>query len=357
MPDLRRIIADLKKHERRVVAELARIQTAISSLEFGGSGVPAPAIIETPAAAGQRSGRRRRRKMSAAARARIAAAQKRRWAKVREAKSRLAQIIVALLAAGTFASAQPATQQEPYEPTPGQSGKDVVWVPTPEAMVQHMLEHAGVTPQDFVMDLGSGDGRMIIAAARRGARGLGVEFNPDMVEYARRLAAEAGVADRAQFAQGDMYEADISKATVLALFLLPGNLEKLVPKFLDLPPGTRIVANTFWVRDWTADDVQTLEGDCSAWCMSQLFIIPARVQGNWRAGESVLSLTQKFQMIEGTYTPTGGAPAAVKGRLRGTAITVTLGGTEYDGTVNGNSVQVAAKAAAQPSTLTFTRVQ
>jgi hypothetical protein len=176
-----------------------------------------------------------------------------------------------------------------------------------------------------------------------------------MVEYSRRLAAEAGVADRAQFAQGDMYEADISKATVLALFLLPANLEKLVPKFLDLPPGTRIVANTFWVRDWAADDVQTVE-DCSSWCTSQLFIIPAKVQGSWRAGESVLSLTQTYQMIDGTYTPAGGASAAVKGRLRGNAITVTLGGTEYDGTVKGNTIQAAAKAAGQPATLTFTRI-
>ncbi len=271
-------------------------------------------------------------------------------------RSRLAQTVVALLVAGSVVLARTASQQEPYVPSVGQPGKDVVWVPTTETMVQKMLDHAGVTPQDFVMDLGSGDGRTIIAAAKRGARGLGVEFNPDLVEYSRHQAAEAGVADRAQFAQGDMYEADISKATVLALFLLPANLEKLVPKFLDLPPGTRIVANTFWVQDWKADDVQTVE-DCDAWCTSQLFIIPAKVQGSWRAGESVLSLTQMYQMIEGTYTPAGGASAAVKGRLRGNAITVTLGGTEYDGTVKGNTIQAAAKAAGQPATLTFTRIQ
>jgi hypothetical protein len=116
------------------------------------------------------------------------------------------------------------------------------------------------------------------------------------------------------------------------------------------------LANTFWVQDWTADDVQTAE-DCDSWCTSQLFIIPAKVQGSWRAGENVLSLTQKFQMIEGTYTQAGGRPAAVKGRLRGNAITMTLGGTEYDGTVKGNTVQAVAKAAGQPATLIFTRIQ
>ena len=258
-------------------------------------------------------------------------------------RSRLAHTAVALLVAGSVVSARTARQQDPYEPSVGQAGKDVVWVPSPEATVEKMLDHAGVTPQDFVMDFGSGDGRTIIAAAKRGARGLGVEFNPDMVEYSRRRAAEAGVADRAQFAQGDMYEADISKATVLALFLLPSNLDKLVPKFLDLPAGTRIVANTFWVRDWTADDVRTTGEECTAWCTSQLFIIPAKVQGSWRAGESGLSLTQTFQMIDGTYTPAGGAPPAVKGRLRGNAITLTLGETEYDGTVNGSAIRVGCE--------------
>ena len=265
-------------------------------------------------------------------------------------KAWMTLFIAALLLLPITASAQQ------FEPSVGQEGKDVIWVPTPEELVNAMLDIAKVTPGDFVMDLGSGDGRTIIAAAKRGARGLGIEFNPDLVEYSRRRAAEAGVADRAQFAQGDMYDADISQATVLALFLLPSNLEKLVPKFLDLPAGTRIVANTFWVRDWTADDVQTTGEECTAWCTSQLFIVPAKVQGSWRAGESGLSLTQTFQMIDGTYTPAGGAPAPVKGRLRGNAITLTLGETEYHGTVNGSAIQVAAKAAGRGATLTFTRV-
>jgi SAM-dependent methyltransferase len=224
-------------------------------------------------------------------------------------------------------------------------------------MVEKMLDHARVTPQDFVIDLGSGDGRMIVAAARRGARGLGVEYNPDLVEYSRRQAAAAGVGDKAIFAQGDMYQADISKATVLALFLLPANLEKLVPKFLELPPGTRIVANTFWVPDWTPDDTQRLEIDCENWCTSHLFIIPAKVQGRWRVDDGELSLTQRYQTIEGTYSPRGGAPRPVQGRLRGSSITLTVGEREYEGRVTGNTIAGAEKGASNSATITATRIE
>ena len=144
----------------------------------------------------------------------------------------------------------------------GQAGKDVVWVPTPPELVEKMLDMARVTPQDVVIDLGSGDGRNVISAAKRGARAIGVEYNPDMVALSRQKAQEAGVADRATFIEGDMYEADISKATVLALFLLTSNLDKLAPKFLALKPGTRIVNNTFHVTNWEADASETIEGTC-----------------------------------------------------------------------------------------------
>jgi SAM-dependent methyltransferase len=260
-----------------------------------------------------------------------------------------------LLTAGLRSSAQ-TTTQDPFKPTVGQQGKDVVWVPTSAAMVEKMLDHAKLTPQDFVMDLGSGDGRMIIGAAKRGAKGLGVEFNPDMVALAKREAATAGVADKALFVQGDMYEADISKATLLALFLLPHNLEKLVPKFLELPAGTRIVANTYWVDDWTPDDSQTLEGDCDSWCVSHLFIIPAKVQGSWRAPNGVFSLTQRYQMVEGTFTPSDSTTARpVKGRLRGNAIALKFDEAEYEGTVNGKTIEAAAKGTAGPK-IVATRV-
>jgi hypothetical protein len=248
------------------------------------------------------------------------------------------------------------TGQKPYEPVVGQVGKDAVWVPTGPAMVERMLDHAKVTPQDFVIDLGSGDGRTVIAAAKRGARGLGVEYNADLVEYSRKQAAAAGVGDKASFAQGDMYAADISRATVLALFLLPSNIEKLVPKFLELPAGTRIVANTFWAPDWTPDDTQTMTEGCENWCTSHLFIIPAKVAGQWRVGDGVVELTQKYQMVEGTYTPATGAPTPVKGRVRGKVITVSLGPDEYEGTVNGNTMEGAAKSGNREK-IVATRIQ
>jgi SAM-dependent methyltransferase len=261
-----------------------------------------------------------------------------------------------VLMAGTGGRAHSTSTQDPYKPTVGQEGKDVVWVPTTDAMVQAMLDHAQVTSRDLVIDLGSGDGRMIIAAAQRGARGLGVEYNPDMVAYAKQRAEEAGVSGKAAFVQGDMYEADISKATVLALFLLPANLEKLVDKFLALPPGTRIVANTYWVSGWEDDDTRTLESDCESWCTSRLFIVPARAEGTWRMPGGVLSLTQRYQVVEGTYTPSGGEPRPVSGRLRGRGITVTIDGVAHEGTLNGEAIVGAGKPAAGAAKLTATRV-
>ena len=175
----------------------------------------------------------------------------------------------------TCSLAQAAGQQD-FKPTSGQAGKDVVWVPTSPALVEKMLDLAKVTPDDFVIDLGSGDGRMVIAAAKRGARALGVEYNPKMVELSRRLAKEAGVEGRATFVEGDMYEADISKATVLALFLLPENLRKLEPKFRALPTGTRIVVNTFAIPEWTPDVTEELTENCTSWCTAILYRIPPK---------------------------------------------------------------------------------
>ena len=185
---------------------------------------------------------------------------------------------------------------KPFEPVSGQAGKDVVWVPTPEVTVEKMLDIAKVTPQDYVMDLGSGDGRNIIAAAKRGAQALGVEYNPDMVALSRRRAAEAGVAEKALFVQGDMYEADISKASVMALFLLPDNMNKLLPKFLALKPGSRIVSNTFTIEGWPADHTETLP-DCSSWCTVLLWVVPANAAGAWQLPQGTLTLNQNFQRV------------------------------------------------------------
>jgi SAM-dependent methyltransferase len=253
--------------------------------------------------------------------------------------ARLAGMALGLATVVTAASAQtPSPSSEPFKPTVGQAGKDVVWVPTPAALVEKMLDMAKVTPQDIVMDLGSGDGRNIIAAAKRGATAIGVEYNPDMVAVSRQEAEKQGVADKATFIQGDMYEADISKATVLALFLLPHNLNKLTPKFLALKPGTRIVGNTFAPEGWEADETETITGDCVSWCTSLLWIVPARAEGTWKLPQGELSLKQEFQMVSGTLTANG-TPVPVSGRLRGDLITFTAGSTEYAGRVSGDAME------------------
>jgi precorrin-6B methylase 2 len=259
---------------------------------------------------------------------------------------------VALLLLVTFlAAAGAAAQTATYEPTPGQAGKDVVWVPTPQELVDKMLDMAKVTPQDIVIDLGSGDGRNVISAAKRGARAYGFEFNPDMVALSRRKAQEAGVADKATFIEGDMYEADISKATVLALFLLPSNLDKLAPKFLELRPGTRMVNNTFQVTGWEADASETVEGSCTSWCTSHLNIIPAKAAGTWRLGTSDLTLTQEFQIVSGTL----GTTAISAGRLNGEQISFTVGDTQYQGKVSGDRMEGTATTKGQTQSFTATK--
>ena len=259
-------------------------------------------------------------------------------------------LTVAVVLIATVASAQ----QKPFTPEVGQAGKDVVWVPTPEEMVQKMMEMAAVTPQDFVVDLGSGDGRNVIAAAKRGAQALGVEYNPDMVALSKRLAAEAGVPDKAQFVQGDMYQAEFSKATVLALFLLPSNLLQLRSKFADLRPGTRIVSNTFSIQDWTPEKTESIGGDCSSWCTAMLYIVPAKVEGNWRLPQGELSLKQTFQTVAGTLTAAGKS-TEVTGKLSGTQITWSAGGQEYSGVVRGNQIEGTTRAGSSSTSWIATR--
>jgi SAM-dependent methyltransferase len=249
----------------------------------------------------------------------------------------------AAIAAGT---AQSQEVRQPYEPVEGQAGKDVVWVPTPPALVEKMLDMARVTPRDYVMDLGSGDGRNIIAAAKRGARGRGVEWNEDMVALSRRIAEKEGVADRAEFVQGDMYEADVSQATVMALFLLTENLNKLAPKFLEMKPGSRIVVNGFEFDDWKYDETGRVDGDCDQWCTAYLYYVPAKVAGTWRLPAGRLRLEQKFQELTGTLTVDGATVPIANGRLRGNEIRFTAGGTEYVGSVNGDEMSGDLKGSA-----------
>jgi SAM-dependent methyltransferase len=257
------------------------------------------------------------------------------WLRTRRRRLRAKAPFVMLLMLATATSA--GAQQNPtFKPEVGQAGKDVVWVPSPEVTVQRMLDLAKVTPQDFVIDLGSGDGRNVIGAAKRGANALGVEYNPDMVDLSKRLAKEAGVAEKAQFVQGDMFVADISKANVMALFLLPSNLLRLREKFLDLRPGSRIVSNTFSIQDWTADETVTVD-NCEQWCTVMLYIVPAKVGGTWRVGSDVLELKQEYQMVSGTLT-SGGQSTPVSGSLKGADLTLKAGNRAITANVQGNQI-------------------
>jgi hypothetical protein len=238
-------------------------------------------------------------------------------------------------------SAHAQETAKPFVPVSGQEGKDVVWVPSPPDMVNKMMELAKVTPADFVIDLGSGDGRNVIAAAKLGARALGVEFNPDMVALSRRLAQEAGVADKAQFVEADMYTYDISKATVMALFLLPVNMNRLAPKFFELAPGSRIVANTFDITGWEPDVRVTLPptSECDSWCEALLWIVPAKVAGTWTMANGTITLTQEYQSVRGTIKVGRATQSVTMGRLSGEEITFKAGGLTYKGKAIGNRIE------------------
>jgi precorrin-6B methylase 2 len=255
-------------------------------------------------------------------------------------------LLVALAASSALALAQapaPAQSAAPaFEPSVGQEGKDVVWVPTPQVVVDKMLDKAKVTSRDFVMDLGSGDGRTVITAAKRGAKAMGIEYNPNMVELSKRNAAKAGVSDRATFVKADLFETDFSKATVITMFLLPEINEKLRPKILGLKPGTRVVSNTFEMGEWKADDAVTLttqEGCDTSWCTVLLWIVPARVAGAYKTAQGDLTLKQDFQVLSGTLRADG-KTVPVQGKVRGEEITFNAGGREYHGKLNGKQLEL-----------------
>jgi SAM-dependent methyltransferase len=247
---------------------------------------------------------------------------------------RVITITSCLLLAATVGCARAATAV--YEPVINQSGKDVVWVPTPLELVEEMLNMAKVTSSDYVMDLGSGDGGIVIAAARRGATALGIEYNPDMVAYARQAADKAGVTAKASFEKADLFETDFSKATVITMFLLPEINLKLRPKILDLKPGTRIVSNSFDMGDWKPDQTTELPDIASAWDTAYLWIVPAKVDGIWSFDKGTINFNQEFQEITGKLNL--GQEVDISGSLNGNTITFTAGGRNYTGTVNGNAI-------------------
>jgi SAM-dependent methyltransferase len=234
-----------------------------------------------------------------------------------------------------LAAAQPAKE---YQPSVGQEGKDVIWVPTPQALVEKMLDMAKVTSKDYVIDLGSGDGRTVIAAAKRGARALGIEYNPDMVELSKRNAAKEKLGDKASFVKADLFESDLSQASVITMFLLPDINIKLRPKILNLKPGTRIVSNTFTMGDWAADDTVNVKDDCASYCVAYLWIVPAKVEGTWQMPQGELALKQTYQMLSGTLK-SGNVAAPITGKVNGDLITFTAGGMEYNGRVASNTIE------------------
>jgi len=212
-------------------------------------------------------------------------------------------------------------------------------VPTPQALVEKMLDIAKVTAQDYVIDLGSGDGRTVITAAKRGAKALGIEYNPDMVELSKRNAAKAGVNDKASFVKADLFESDFSQATVITMFLLPDINIRLRPKILNLKPGTRIVSNSFTMGDWSDDETASVKDGCASYCTAHLWIVPAKVEGTWQLSDGELTLKQTYQMISGTLKHGGNSTPIANGKLNGDQITFNAGGSVYMGRVAGNSME------------------
>jgi SAM-dependent methyltransferase len=256
-----------------------------------------------------------------------------------------------LLAASAAALAQ--APKADYQPQVGQPGKDVVWVPTPQALVDKMLDMAKVTAKDYVVDLGSGDGRTVITAAKRGAKAHGIEYNPDMAELAKRNAAKEGMSDRATFANADIFKSEFSDATVVTLFLLPGLNLRLRPTLLDMKPGTRVVSNSFNMDDWQPDETAQVTDGCNSFCRAYLWIIPAKVEGTWQLGPSELKLEQTFQMLKGTLAK-GNVVAPVTGKMDGDVIVFTAAGTQYTGSVKGNAMSGTSKSPAGASEAKWT---
>ncbi len=257
--------------------------------------------------------------------------------------------LIVLVSAAWLAASAGALAQAPasdYQPKVGQSGKDVVWVPTPQALVDKMLDMAKVTPSDYVVDLGSGDGRTVITAAKRGAKAHGIEYNPDMAELAKRNAAKEGMSEKATFANADIFKSDFSNATVVTLFLLPGLNLRLRPTLLAMKPGTRVVSNSFTMDDWEADETAQVTEGCNSFCKAYLWIIPAKVEGTWGLGQGELKLEQTFQMVKGTLT-TGNVVAPITGKLNGDVIVFTAAGTQYTGSVKDNAMSGTSKGAAE----------
>jgi precorrin-6B methylase 2 len=258
---------------------------------------------------------------------------------------RLLAVLVALVLAACAEQPAPRAAASPsgaYEPYSGQPGKDVIWVPTSQALVDKMLSMAKVTDKDFVMDLGSGDGRLVITAAQRGARATGIEYNPELVELSKKNAERAGVTGRVSFVKADLFQTDLSQATVITLFLLPSLNLKLRPKLLALKPGTRIVSNSFTMDTWEADETESVRDTpgCDAFCTAFLWIVPAQVAGTYRTPRGEVVLAQRFQELSGSITPSGSRAIPLSGKVVGEEIVFAAGGRAYTGRLKGGTLEL-----------------
>jgi precorrin-6B methylase 2 len=241
-----------------------------------------------------------------------------------------------------IAAACANTRYQPeYQPEINQQGKDVAWWPTAQVLVNKMLDMAKVTPEDYVIDLGSGDGRTVITASKRGARALGIEYDPDMVALSKRNAAKEGVTDKAQFIEADLFKSDFSQATVITMFLSEAINHKLRPQILNLKPGTRVVSNSFTMGEWTADQTVTVEHskECSPYCTAYLWVVPAKVEGVWILPQGELTLKQSFQTFSGTLHSGANTVPVTNGKLSGDLINFNAGNVKYTGRVSGGSME------------------
>lgn len=255
---------------------------------------------------------------------------------------RSAGLAVFFAAFSSFVLAQTQNPPSTYEPHSYQAGKDTVWIPTAQVVVDKMLDLAKVTSSDIVMDLGSGDGVLVITAAKLGARALGIEYNPDLVELSRRNAEKEGVTGKATFIKADIFETGFSDASVIAMFLPTEINLKLRPKILALKPGARIVSNSFNMGEWIADETATLSSDAgcnTSWCTALLWIVPARVAGTHQIPLGELILKQEFQTLSGSLR-TEGKMFSLEGKVRGEEITFKAGGREYRGRMNGKTLEL-----------------
>lgn len=256
-----------------------------------------------------------------------------------------ARPLVALAVALTLAlPAAAQTRDKDYEPQVGQAGKDVIWVPTPDDVVERMLRMAQVTPNDYVIDLGAGDGKIAIAAAKKfGARSLGIEYNPEMARHAQRNVEKAGVTARTKIIQGDIFVTDFTQATVITMYLLPALNLKLRPQILAMRPGTRVVSHSFNMDDWEPDETSNLDGR-----RAYFWLVPAHVAGTWNmeiGGERhELVLEQRYQKVDGSLSYKAMQAGLRDTRLRGAALSFAVIDQssvrrEFSGRVNGNRME------------------